>query len=263
MRLHRRSRRVEERKFLAEGPQAVREALAAPGVTLAVYATAAAAERYPGLVGAATAAGASWRPVSEQVLAHLADTVHPQGLVALCRMPEVTLAAAVPAGAMLVSVLAQARDPGNAGTVIRVSDAAGADGVVLTEASVDPFNSKCVRASAGSLFHLPVASDIDVREALAAARAAGLQIVAADGAVGEPLDALDDAGVLARPTAWVFGNEAWGLPPELVAACDIAAAVPIHGRAESLNLSTAAAVCLYASASAQRRARRQQQRPAQ
>jgi TrmH family RNA methyltransferase len=89
-------------------------------------------------------------------------------------------------------------------------------------------------------------------DVVATARASGLQVLAADGAGEDDLDALIDDGTLARPTAWVFGNEAWGLPEELRAQCDRVVRVPLHGRAESLNLATAAAVCLYASARAQR-----------
>ena len=149
-------------------------------------------------------------------------------------------------------MLAQVRDPGNAGTVIRTADAAGADAVVLTEASVDVYNPKAVRASAGSLFHLPIAVDAPVDAALRRLRAAGLRVVAADGAGERDLDDEADSGGLAVPTAWVFGNEAWGLPEDVRAACDAVVRVPIHGRAESLNLATAAAVCLYASARAHR-----------
>ena len=152
-----------------------------------------------------------------------------------------------------MTVLAHARDPGNVGTVIRSSDAAGVGGVVLTDASVDPLNPKAVRASAGSLFHLPVVTGPSVVDLLPALQRAGLRVLAADGSAERDLDDLLDDGSLARPTAWVFGNEAWGLPESTRALCDEVVKVPIHGRAESLNLATAAAVCLYASARAQRR----------
>ena len=154
-------------------------------------------------------------------------------------------------GVRLVVICADVRDPGNAGTVIRTADAAGADCVVLAGSSVDAYNPKTVRASAGSLFHLPVAVEPDVVTAVAAARAAGLTVLAADGA-GEVVLDRGAEGLLAGPTAWLFGNEAWGLPPETAALADHRVRIPIHGRAESLNLSTAAALCLYASAAAQR-----------
>lgn len=146
----------------------------------------------------------------------------------------------------LVSVLVDARDPGNAGTVIRCSDAAGADAVVLTAGSVDPQGGKAVRASVGSLFHLPVATGADLNDVVGAAKARGMTVLAAAGA-GD-VDLHDGDAVLARPTAWLFGNEAHGLPDAALALADHVVRVPIYGRAESLNLATAAAVCLYESA---------------
>ncbi|GAA5170237.1 hypothetical protein GCM10023214_48520 [Amycolatopsis dongchuanensis] len=155
----------------------------------------------------------------------------------------------LPAAARLVAVLVDVADPGNAGTVIRVADAAGADAVILAGDSVDPHNGKCVRASAGSLFHLPLARERDVTAVLAACRAAGLRLLGAHGYAETELDDLP----LDAPVAWVFGNEAHGLPAEVLDAVDEAVRIPIYGRAESLNLATAAAVCLYGSAMAQRR----------
>ena len=134
--------------------------------------------------------------------------------------------------------------------MIRTADAAGADAVVLAGSSVDAYNPKTVRASVGSLFHLPVVVEPDVEAAVAAARAAGLTVLAADGDGETSLDAAGD--LLGRRTAWLFGNEAWGLTAEIAALSDHRVRIPIHGRAESLNLATAAALCLYASASAHR-----------
>ncbi|MEP7026210.1 MAG: RNA methyltransferase, partial [Actinomycetota bacterium] len=158
-------------------------------------------------------------------------------------------------GPRLVVILANVRDPGNAGTVLRAAVAAGADGVIFAGASVDPYNSKSVRASAGSLFHLPVVTGVPLPDAVTALRAAGLQVLAADGSAARTLDEPGLAAQLGQPTAWLFGNEAWGLPGDLLALADEAVAVPIYGRAESLNLAAAAAVCLYTSARALRPAR--------
>jgi TrmH family RNA methyltransferase len=252
-RLVRRPDRAEHRLFLAEGPQAVREALALPGCVREVLAAPSAAEAHPALRAAAERAGLPWLPVDEPALASLTDTVAPQGLVAVCRFVDRPLAALLDRAPRLLALCADVRDPGNAGTVIRCADAAGADGVVLTGSSVDPYNGKSVRASAGSLFHVPLALDPHTPEVLDAVRAAGLVVLAADGAGEVDLDDAVDEGLLARPTAWLFGNEAWGLPPEVAALADHRVAIPIHGRAESLNLATASAVCLYASARAQRR----------
>jgi RNA methyltransferase, TrmH family len=187
--------------------------------------------------------------VEERALALLSDSVSPAGVVALCRFVDVPLAEAL-AGARLVAVCADVRDPGNAGTVIRCADAAGADAVVLAGSSVDLYNPKTIRASVGSAFHLPVAVEPSADAALHAAKEAGLTVLAADGAGEVGLYDAGLAAVLAGPTAWLFGNEAWGLPPHLAELADHRVAIPIHGRAESLNLSTAAALCLYESARA-------------
>ena len=188
-------------------------------------------------MAAATGAGVEVQVVSGEVMSELAQTVTPQGLLAICEFVDVPL---------------DQLDNGNAGTVLRTADAAGADAVVFADASVDPYNGKCVRASAGSLFHLPVVAGVRLTDAVGALKRAGLRIVAADGRSGVPLDDPETRAALKAPTAWLFGNEAWGLPPELLALADQSVAVPIYGRAESLNLAAAAAVCLYASAAAQR-----------
>ncbi len=253
--LARRSFRQRTRSFLAEGPQAVREALAWPDGALVteLFVTAAASARYDELIAQAAGHGAATYPVSGEVMAELAQTVTPQGLLAVCRFIDIPLAQLTAAAPRLVVLLANVRDPGNAGTVLRTADAAGADGVIFSDASVDPYNSKCVRASAGSLFHLPIVVGSALPQAAAALRGAGLQVLAAEGGTGRELGELESDGALGRPTAWLFGNEAWGLPADLLALADQAVAVPIYGRAESLNLAAAAAVCLYASARAHRR----------
>ncbi|GGM91316.1 RNA methyltransferase [Thermopolyspora flexuosa] len=247
-RLAKRAFRERDRAFLAEGPQAVREAVALGGVVTEMFVTAEARARHAEIVEQAIRAGVPVLSVSGEVMAELAQTVTPQGLLAVCRFVHVPLTEAVGPGARLVAVMAHVRDPGNAGTVLRTADAAGADAVVFTDASVDPYNGKCVRAGAGSLFHLPVAIGVNVRDAVAHMRATGLRVLAADGAGTATLDDVD----LGHPTAWIFGNEAWGLPDDVLALADEVVRVPIYGRAESLNLATAAAVCLYASAQAMR-----------
>lgn len=247
-RLTKRAFRDQDRKFLAEGPQAVREALKLDGITLELFSTAEAESRHPELVAQAAGQGIPVYRASGEVMAELSQTVTPQGLVAVCRPVHRPLADALPADARLVAVLAHVRDPGNAGTVMRAADAAGADAVVFTDASVDPYNGKCVRASAGSLFHVPLAIGAPVAQAVRTLRERGLRVLAADGAGRHTLDDVDLSG----PTAWIFGNEAWGLPDEVLGLADDVVRVPIYGQAESLNLATAAAVCLYSSARAQR-----------
>lgn len=247
--------RAERREFLAEGPQAVREALT-ESACREVLATEAGTDRWADLLATATGARVPWTVVDDDVLAALSDTISPQGVVARCRYVDVPADRLLGSRPHLVALCADVRDPGNAGAVIRCADAAGAGGVVLTGSSVDPYNSKVVRASAGSLFHVPLAVEPDVVALTDAVRGAGLRILAAD-AVGDlDLDEAVDSALLDAPTAWLFGNEAWGLPPRVRALADRVVNVPIHGRAESLNLATAAAVCLYASARAHRRVHR-------
>jgi TrmH family RNA methyltransferase len=182
--------------------------------------------------------------------------VTPQGVVGVAELVDVDLEVALAGSPRLVVVLEAVADPGNAGTVLRTADAAGADAVVLTAGSVDPHNGKCVRATAGSLWHLPVVSGAPLPAVVAALRERGLQVLATSGTGADDLDDLADAGVLSAPTAWLLGSEAAGLSPQALELADRTVRVPLHGRAESLNLATAAAVCLYASARAQRRAPR-------
>ena len=245
--LGKRAFRERARLFLAEGPQAVREALARPDVVTELFVTDQGRARHRELADRAVANGRVVHEVSADVMAELAQTMTPQGVVAVCRFVDVPLAALLASSPRLVAVLVSVRDPGNAGTVVRTADAAGADGVVFAAASVDPYNAKCVRSSAGSLFHLPVVADTPLPEVITGLRAHGLQVLAADGSASQVLDGADGPD-LSRPTAWLFGNEAWGLPPSLLELADAAVAVPIYGQAESLNLAAAAAVCLYASA---------------
>jgi RNA methyltransferase, TrmH family len=226
-----------------EGAQAVREALAWPGEVHELFVTEAFADRDTELVNRAAERGVPISTVTDRALAGLAETVTPQGVVAVCSLVDVPLATALAGAPKLVAVLVEVSDPGNAGTVIRVADAAGADAVLLAGDAVDPHNGKCVRASTGSVFHVPIAR-APVAETLDACRAAGLRLVATDGYADRELTPATMTG----PTAWLFGSEAHGLPEEVKSAADESLRVPIYGKAESLNLATAATVCLYASA---------------
>ncbi|NYD79397.1 TrmH family RNA methyltransferase [Arthrobacter cupressi] len=264
--------RLKRGRFLAEGPQAVREALALhrertlageSGVVHEVYASEACLDRLPEL--ADLAQGVNLRLATDEVLAAMADTVNPQGILAVCSFVDVSLESVLDAGPRLVAVMCQVRDPGNAGTVLRAADAAGADAVVLTASSVDIYNPKAVRSTAGSLFHLPVVLGADVDELVAACKARGIGVLAADGYGTLNLDKLQDENAARRlgtadvasdyalenPTAWLFGNEAQGLSEAELALAEHRVAVPVYGSAESLNLGTAATVCLYASARSQ------------
>jgi TrmH family RNA methyltransferase len=222
----------------------VREALQRPGTVAEVFATAAATQRYADVLEHAGAVS----EISDRAAAALSETVTPQGLIAVCNRLDVSLSEALANQPTLVAMLVEANDPGNAGTILRTADAAGAQAVLFTADSVDPYNGKAVRAAAGSLFHLDVVTDLDPAEAISDCRAAGLLTLATTGAAALDLDELADRGSLRSRTAWIFGNEARGLPPELVQAAELSVKVPLHGKAESLNLAAAAAVCLYASA---------------
>ncbi|WP_203670090.1 TrmH family RNA methyltransferase [Cellulomonas pakistanensis] len=281
-----RSGRRRAGRYPVEGPQAVRELVRwAPRTIRDVYLTPEAAGRYAEILADAEAAGLRVHLGDAAVLEAMSPDA--QGVLAVADLPEAAREAArdeVPVGPLgaaaldavlaarprLVAVLAQVRDPGNAGTVIRVADAAGADAVVVAGDSVETTNPKVVRSTAGSLYHLPVVSGVPVADAVAALRRAGLAVLAADGTGDLDLDDLQDAAAVAgaagapgagapdaradlrAPTAWLFGNEAWGLPPEDRDRADAVVRVPLRGRAESLNLGTAAAVCLYASSRAHR-----------
>ena len=145
-----------------------------------------------------------------------------------------------------MAVAAEISEPGNAGTLIRIADAMGADAVVLAGHSVDPYNGKCLRASTGSIFVGAGDREPDAGAAVLRMREAGLQVLATtvDGDVS-----LDDAD-LAAPTAWLFGPEAHGLPTELAALATHRVRIPMPGSAESLNVASAAAICLYQSSRA-------------
>lgn len=248
--LTKRTARQETGLYLLEGPQAAREALSyRPDTLIELYATPTAWEKHHDLREIAAESGVEVVFASEPVIDAMADTVTPQGIIAVARQTPTSVRDVFSDSPQLIVICEEVRDPGNLGTIIRAADAVGADAVVLTGRTVDPFNPKVVRATTGSLFHLPVAVGADLAETIERARGAGLRVVAAD--VGGE-DFLAHRGTLAEPTAWVFGNEARGLDPDALALVDLSLKLPIFGLAESLNLATAASVCLYESAFAQR-----------
>lgn len=209
-------------------------------------------DRHRELLATASDLGVRIAAAPTRAVNELADTVTPQGVVAVCQMVDIATAEALTGRPRLVVMCDQVRDPGNLGTVIRCADAFGADAVLVSRSSVELYNAKTVRATTGSLFHLPIAIDVDLAEAVSQARQAGLHVFGADAAASCTVNELAQSGELTRPTAWVLGNEAWGLPAEHTSLFDRLVALPRYGQAESLNLSTAAAVFLYASATAQR-----------
>jgi len=249
--LAQKSRRQEARLFLVEGPQATREALTfRPERVVDLFLTPASAERNADLVALAESAGLEVTLATDEVLAMLSDTVTPQGVVCVVEFVSTSLASVLDNNPGNVAVLHQVKDPGNVGNIIRSADAAGASAVVLTTESVDPFNPKVVRATTGSLFHIPIVTGVDLADVLSGLKAEGVRVFATE-AEGESIHSLARSGGLAGPTAWVFGNEAHGLSEQDSALADGRVAVPIYGQAESLSLQTAAALCLYYTAFAQ------------
>lgn len=243
--LHRSAARRKTGCFLAEGANSVSAALRG-GVVVEVFCTEHALERLGEVIRAARDAMVEVSVVTERAMRSLADTVTPTGVVALCR----TIARGPDDRAgedlRLVAIGQGLAEPGNVGTLIRVADGLGADAVWLTEGTVDPENPKAVRASAGSLFHVPVIRGITESDLVGRARAAGLQVLVATGDGDVSVEDADE--LLSRPTAWVFGNEAHGVSAELAATADARVRIPIRGRAESLNIVTAASICLHTSA---------------
>lgn len=241
-RLKKRALREKNRRFLAEGAKAAAEALASGAVETLLHVPSSEGSVHP-LVVRAEDAGVQVIAVTEEVMTHLTSTVTPQGILAVARFVDVPLPE-IAEGSELVPVLYAVRDPGNAGTVLRSAAAAGADAIVFTDSSVDVYNPKTVRASAGSLFHLPVVRDVSAEDVVAVLRERGLQVLAATPDGDETIYETD----LTRPTAVLLGNEAWGLPTEARALADRAVRIPIRRKSESINLAAAAALFLFESA---------------
>ncbi|HEX2235733.1 MAG TPA: RNA methyltransferase [Actinomycetota bacterium] len=244
--LLRRAGRLEAGAFLVEGPRAIGDALRAGAGVRSVFVAADGGPR--DVEVAAAAAGVAVTRVPRRVLAALCDTVTPQGAVAVVDAPPAGLPALPPSGSLFV-VLADVRDPGNAGTLVRSAAAARADAVVFARGSVDPLHPKAVRASAGSLLALPLVREVSLEETLGALRARGVALVGAD-AAGAPADETD----LVRPLALVLGNEAWGLPGPVRARTDELVSVPMPGGVESLNVGIAGAILLFEAVRQRRRA---------
>lgn len=279
--LARRSVRTKRDVFLAEGPQNVREVLVehlrgssewAPRLD-SLYVTSTFLGRYPEIaeyIGSVLSEDSAHRVfirmVTDDVLSAMAQSQSPQGAVAVCAPPKGSLEDCVTAhlgqNSGFVAVMCRVQDPGNAGTIIRAADAAGASAVVMTKGSVDLYNPKTVRSTAGSIFHVPVFTQVDFQDLVMLSRGVGAHVIAADGYAELDLDEIYEAALhgkkvscdLSAPTMWLFGNEAQGLSQQEKTAADHGVAVPLYGRAESLNVATAATLCLYASARVQRRA---------
>jgi RNA methyltransferase, TrmH family len=237
------SARRDEGRLVIDGPTLLGEALDAGIGVEEVLLDVAARPDVVEVAERAGRCGASLRVVADGVLERAADTVTPNGVVAVVERPEVgldaALASAVSTG--LALVLVGVGDPGNAGTLLRAAEAAGVGAVLFSGGSVDPGNPKCVRASAGALFHVPVAVGGEAVEVLEEVAGVGLRRAGTVAAGGTPHTEVD----LRQPTAIVLGSEAHGLPAGVDAVLDARITIPMVGRAESLNVAMAGSVLCF------------------
>lgn len=236
--LRRRPVRKSEGAFLVEGYLLAEEALTSDAEVLEVY-LANADHRVGGL---AAASGIPVYPTSERVIAALSETSTPQGCVAVVRIPEASIEVATTAD--LVLLLAEVRDSGNAGTLIRSAAALDADCVVVSSASVDVWSSKTVRASAGSVWRLPIVTEAPLVPTLETLRSSGLWVLGTDARAGLPIDREDLTGRIAL----VVGNESHGVGERTRRLVDRQVGIPMSGRADSLNAGVAGSVLLYEAA---------------
>lgn len=231
--------RRAEGAFVLEGPNVVSTALRAGADLEALYVAPGAEVACPEVLALAASRGVDVLWLAAGVLERVSDTVTPQPVLAVARRQPALLADLASADLVVVGV--DVRDPGNAGTLVRSAEAAGAHGVVFCRGSVDVTNPKTVRASAGALFHVPVVEGGDPQEVLGVLGDLGLVRMGASARGGVAPDQAD----LTRPVALVFGNEAHGLSTDLGPSLDGLLTIPMPGRAESLNLGMAAAILLY------------------
>lgn len=236
--------------ILVEGPQAVRELLQFKGEHVSdVYFSQDAWDAYPDLVELAQSA-TRWVHLTDAAVSRAIST-DSQGIAAVAAggaiLSSGSLDDFLAALEGYVAYLPQTQDPGNEGTIIRSADAFGAAGAVLGEGSVDPTNPKVIRASAGSVFHMPIYW-VQQDTAVKAFTDQGLRLVAASAEGADSITAPKAVqNLLSGPHAWVIGNEAWGLPDNVLSADPAFVRIPMTGKAESLNAAAAATVCLFAS----------------
>lgn len=245
--LHRAAARKKAGKFIVEGVNSV-EAAVATGAATDIFVTEAAAAEFADVLTTAQYMDVYTHAITDSAARHLSDTVSSTGIFGLCKPVLWSVGQVLRGAPKLVAVCVETNDPGNAGTLIRIADVCGADAVIFAGETVDPESSKAVRASAGSLFHVPVVRQRNIADVMGQLRAAGLATVATT--MGGEISLETVGKVLNQPIAWLFGNEAHGLPQELMDAADLRVSIPIRGHAESLNLATAAAMCLWESSKA-------------
>ena len=239
------SRGVKERRerlqFVIEGPTNVKAALDSTSVNIeCIYYTEGNLERLGSF------SHENLIEVSEQVMKAMADTVTPQGVLALAKLHRSSLGDLAGISKGKFAYFWQVQDPGNAGTVIRAADAFGFDAVIFSDNSVDIFSPKVIRSTAGSIFQIKVIEEVNTAQLKQWAGKIGAPIFATK-ADGDSLLQTAAQSALGKPSIWVFGNEARGLPLDVESELDAkAVAIPMSGKAESLNLATAASVVMYA-----------------
>jgi TrmH family RNA methyltransferase len=245
----RRSVRADEGAFVIDGPTLLAEALDARIRLDEVLAEPGAPRT---LLDRAEAAGATVHLVHDGVLAKATDTVTPQPVVAVARFADLDLAGALDGASRpeLVLVLAGVGTPGNAGTLLRSAEAAGAEVVVFSDDAVDPYNPKCVRSAAGALFRLRIVRSTTGTAAVAALRGRGIRSLGTVARDGVPYDEID----MTVPVALVLGSEAHGLPPKLEADLDALVTIPMRGGSESLNVGMAGTIICFEALRQRRRA---------
>ncbi len=240
-RLHKKNIRYRESLFLAEGMQAVREAVEARVPPECIICNQRGLQHLEALSDLIRARSIPVFEASEEAMGALASTVTPQGVVAVCHMLHVPLEELLRSRPSTLLLADRVRDPGNLGNMIRIADAAGADAMVVCPESADPYNAKTVRSTAGSLFHLPLAVNEETPRAFARLREAGYALYAADACSGKVFWEVE----WPEKVALVMGNEAWGVAREEKMLADELVRIPMSGRAESLNVAAAAALLLY------------------
>ena len=227
--------RRESGFFVVEGLRLVREA--PPEDVVRAYATEefAASEE-----GAALCRRLDAEHVSETVMARMSDTKTPQGILAVVRQKKSTLQDILAAEGPIL-VLEHVQDPGNVGTLFRTAEAAGAAGILMDEETADPLQPKVVRGTMGAIFRLPFAVTGDLPGTLAELKKQGVTLYAAHLEGSEEYDRVQ----YPARTAFLLGNEGNGLSDEIAALADVRIRIPMLGKTESLNVSTAGAVLLY------------------
>jgi TrmH family RNA methyltransferase len=241
-RLRRTSFRDENGRFVVEGPGLISEAVRSGAKVRLMLFSPERSEQAEVLMGtASTGEGMEAYEITDELIEWVSDVVTSQGMLAVFEQIDRPYREIITWGPTLLLVADQVRDPGNLGSLIRVADAAGADAFLSTEGSADFYNTKIVRSSAGSMFHMPVARHVPLKGLATELKDAGVKMVGLDTRGGIDYLAED----FKSPVAVVMGNESYGFSDESRAVLDDTVSIDMPGHAESLNVATAAAVVMF------------------